>query len=222
MEKRKLVLGLFVFAVILDIVGIITGNQLMRFIFKPMIMLLLMMYYSVIVEPENRLYLAVLFFSFLGDVFLLFDSKINFILGLASFLIAHVLLIKIVVGVLKKSTMNQKIRAITPFAVIFFGLVFLLKDNLGELLIPVIIYAFIITVFGVVSFLNYLTEKSIPNLLLLGGATFFILSDSTLAINKFYQSEAYFPVFIMITYVLAEYLICRFMIFEGKKEVPLN
>ncbi len=217
MKKRKLILGLFVLAVVLDIVGIITGNQLMRFIFKPLIMLLLMMYYSVIVEPENKLYLAVLFFSFLGDVFLLFDSKMNFMLGLTSFLIAHILLIKIVVGMLKKPSISKKLIAIIPFAVIFFGLVFLLKNNLGELLIPVIIYALIITTFGVVSLLNYLTEKSVPNLLLLGGATFFILSDSTLAINKFYQSEAYFPVFIMITYVLAEYLICRFMILEGKK-----
>ena len=209
-------------AVVLDVIGILTGNQLMRFIFKPMIMLLLMFYYSVIIEPENKLYLAVLFFSFLGDVFLLFDSKTYFMLGLASFLIAHILLIKIVFGVLKKSSISQKITAAIPFAIIFFGLIFLLKDNLEGLLIPVIVYAFVITIFGVLALLNYLVDKTIPNLVLLGGALFFILSDSTLAINKFYQSEAYFPVFIMITYVLAQYLICRFMIFDGKKEVPLN
>ena len=222
MGNRKLILGIFVLVVALDVVGIITGNQLLRFIFKPMIMLVLMWYYSVIIEPENKLYLAVLFFSFLGDVLLLFDSQLNFMLGLAAFLIAHIMLIKIVVGVLKKSSISQKIMAIIPFALIFSGLLYLLKDNLGELLIPVIIYAFIITTFGVVSLLNYFTEKSVPNLLLLGGATFFILSDSTLAINKFYQSESYFPVFIMITYVLAQYLICKFMIFEGKKEVLSN
>ncbi len=120
MDKRKLILGLFVLVVVLDLIGILTGNQLMRFIFKPMIMLLLMMYYSVIVEPESKLYLAVLFFSFLGDVFLLFDSKMNFMLGLASFLMAHILLIKIVVGVLKKSSLSQKITAIIPFAIIFW------------------------------------------------------------------------------------------------------
>ncbi|MCF6279402.1 MAG: lysoplasmalogenase [Flavobacteriaceae bacterium] len=217
MEKRKLILGLFVLVVALDFIGILVGNQLIRFVFKPLIMLLLMAYYSIIVEPKNKLYLAVLLFSFLGDVFLLFDSNLNFMLGLASFLMAHILLIKIVVGVLKKSSVRQKITAITPFAIVLFGLIFLLKDNLGGLLIPVIVYAFVITTFGAISFLIFLTEKSIPNLLLLGGATFFILSDSTLAINKFYQSEAYFPVFIMITYVLAQYLICRFMIFEDKK-----
>lgn len=222
MDKRKLVLGVFFVVVILDVIGVITGNQLMRFIFKPMILLTLMLYYSLIIEPENKLYLAVLFFSFLGDVLLLFDSKLNFILGLVSFLLAHILLIKIILNVLKKSSIGQKVTAIIPFSIIFFGLVFLLKDNLGQLLIPVIAYASVICIFGILAFLNYLTEKTIPNLLLLGGATFFILSDSTLAINKFYQSESYFPVFIMITYVLAQYLICKFMISEGKKEVLSN
>lgn len=222
MSKRKLVLGLFFLVVILDVVGVITGNQLMRFIFKPMILLTLMLYYSLIIEPENKWYLTVLFFSFLGDVFLLFDSKLNFILGLVSFLLAHILLIKIILDVLKKSSISKKITAIIPFALIFSGLLYLLKDNLGELLMPVIVYASVICIFGVLAFLNYLTEKTIPNLLLLGGATFFILSDSTLAINKFYQSESYFPVFIMITYVLAQYLICKFMISEGKKEVLSN
>ena len=47
---------------------------------------------------------------------------------------------------------------------------------------------------------------------------FFIISDATLAINKFYQSESYFPVFIMVTYVLAQYLICKYMISRGVKE----
>jgi len=217
MKKNKLILGLFVLVSALDIIGIITDNQLMRFIFKPLIMLLLMMYYSFLVEPENKLYLAAIFFAFLGDVFLLFDSQLYFMLGLGAFLIGHILYIKIVAGLLKKSSINQKIMAIIPFAIIFVGLLYLLKDNLGELLIPVIIYAFVITTFGAISLLNYIIYKSKSNLILLGGALFFILSDSTLAINKFYQQESYFPVFIMTTYILAQYLICKFMIKSTKE-----
>jgi uncharacterized membrane protein YhhN len=218
MRNRKLIFGLFVLVVVLDLIGIITGNQLMRFIFKPMIILLLMTYYSLIIEPENKIYLAALFLCFIGDVMLLFDSKLNFILGLASFLIAHLLLIKIVAGKLLKSSATQKIKAIIPFAFIFTALIFLLKDNLGDLLIPVIVYALVISVFGVISLLNYLTKKNSASLFLVGGATFFILSDATLAINKFYEHQEYFPVFIMITYVLAQYMICKYMISHGNKE----
>ena len=221
MKKSKLILGLFILVSVFDIIGIITNNQLLRFIFKPLIMLLLMLYYSLIIEPENKTYLAAIFFAFLGDVFLLFNSQLSFMLGLGAFLIGHLLYIKIVAGLLKKSSFSQKLVAIIPFIIFFFGLLFLLKDSLGNLLITVIVYAFVITTFGAISLLNYLVDKSKANLILLGGALFFILSDSTLAINKFYESVTYFPAFIMITYIMAQYLICEFMIIKGKKEVPL-
>jgi uncharacterized membrane protein YhhN len=88
---------------------------------------------------------------------------------------------------------------------------YLLKDNLGGMLIPVIVYGLTISAFGVVALLNYMTEKSLTNLVLLGGALFFILSDSIIALGKFLQYEKYFPLLIMATYILAQYLICKFM-----------
>jgi uncharacterized membrane protein YhhN len=218
MRNRKLIFGVFILVVILDLIGIITGNQLLIFIFKPMIILLLMTYYSLIIEPENKMYLAALFLCFLGDVLLLFDSQLNFMLGLASFLIAHLLFIKIVAGRLTKSSMSQNIKAIMPFAFIFTALIFLLKDTLGDLLIPVVVYALVITSFGVISLLNYMTKKNVPSLFLVGGAAFFILSDATLAINKFYEHQEYFPIFVMITYVFAQYMICKYMITHENKE----
>jgi uncharacterized membrane protein YhhN len=177
-----------------------------------------MTYYSLIIEPENKMYLAALFLCFIGDVLLLFDSQLNFMLGLASFLIAHLLFIKIVAGRLTKSSMSQNIKAIMPFAFIFTALIFLLKDTLGDLLIPVVVYALVITSFGVISLLNYMTKKNVPSLFLVGGAAFFILSDATLAINKFYEHQEYFPIFVMITYVFAQYMICKYMITHENKE----
>jgi len=43
----------------------------------------------------------------------------------------------------------------------------------------------------------------------LAGATSFVVSDSLLAVNKFYQPFAYAGVFIMLTYCAAQYLIVR-------------
>ena len=212
MKNNKLVLGIFILVSALHLIGISMGNDNLRVITKPMIMLSLMIYYSVVVENENHLYLAALFFCFLGDVFLIFNTELNFILGLVSFLIAHILFIVIVSKLLKKSTTIQKITALIPFAILFAGLMYVLKDNLGGMLIPVIVYGATISAFGVVALLNYVTEKSVINLVLFGGALFFIISDSTIAIGKFLQYEAYFPLLIMATYILAQYLICKFMI----------
>ena len=212
MKKSKLVLGIFALASVLHIVGISTGNENLRVITKPMIILSLMIYYSLVVENENHLYLAALFFCFLGDIFLIFNTELNFILGLISFLIAHMLFIVIVVKLLKKSTTIQKLFSLLPFVILFSGLMYMLKDNLDGMLIPVIVYGLAISAFGAVTLLNYVTEKSATNLVLLGGALFFILSDSTIAMGKFIQFETYFPLLIMATYIVAQYLICRFMI----------
>ena len=212
MKNSKFILAIFILISALHLIGISTGNENIRVITKPLIVLSLMIYYSYVVENENHLYLAALFFCFLGDVFLIFNTELNFILGLVSFLIAHILFIVIVFKLLKKSTSIQKIISLIPFGIFFAGLMYMLKDNLGEMLLPVIVYGLTISAFGAVALLNYVAEKSAINLVLVGGALFFILSDGTIAIGKFLQYEAYFPLLIMATYILAQYLICKFMI----------
>ncbi len=43
------------------------------------------------------------------------------------------------------------------------------------------------------------------------GAVLFILSDSMIALFKFHDPKAIYPIATMITYVLAQYLIYQFM-----------
>jgi uncharacterized membrane protein YhhN len=60
--------------------------------------------------------------------------------------------------------------------------------------------------------LNYRKEQSTENLWLLIGAILFIFSDSLIAVDKFYQPNEIYGVSIMITYILAQFLICKAMI----------
>ena len=83
---------------------------------------------------------------------------------------------------------------------------------------PVIIYGLTISTFGAVSLLDFLNTKSKRSLLMLLGAIVFMISDSLLAINKFYYPTHIFEIFVMITYVLAQYLIYRSMILETEKK----
>ena len=216
MKKSKLSLILFIGVSILYVFGILIDNISLRFIFKPLILVSLMIYYSSSVQEKSQLFLAALFFSFLGDIFLLFESEINFILGLVSFLLAHIMFIVLVVRMLKKPSSKNGLIAFIPFVITFSGLLFLLKDSLGEMMIPVIIYGAVISIFGTVSLLNYLTSKTKESMFLLIGAVFFVLSDSVLAINKFYDSMAFYPLIVIVTYILAQYFICRFMIVKSK------
>ena len=78
--------------------------------------------------------------------------------------------------------------------------------------IPVIIYAVTISFFGIVSLILYLKAKTKISLLLLVGVLTFIASDTILALNLFYKKQSFYPLLIMMTYVLAQYLICRFVL----------
>ncbi|MDF1516475.1 MAG: lysoplasmalogenase family protein, partial [Lutibacter sp.] len=48
-------------------------------------------------------------------------------------------------------------------------------------------------------------------LIMLFGAVIFMISDSLLAINKFYNPAHILEIFVMITYVLSQYFIFRSM-----------
>lgn len=218
MNKKKLLFVLFIIVSLLYIIGTLLDNLTLRFVFKPLIILALMMYYSSSVKSKSKVYLAALFFSFFGDTMLLYETDISFMIGLISFLIAHVLFIIMVVRMLSKSEFKLKIASSIPFMISYGGLLFLLKDNLSDMFIPVAVYGFVISIFGSVSLLNYITFKNKEGLYLMVGSVLFVISDSILAINKFNQANEYFPIIIITTYILAQYLICKFAIIKTEQK----
>ncbi|MEN8123780.1 MAG: lysoplasmalogenase [Bacteroidota bacterium] len=213
MKTNKVTKGLTVlfFTVsILDIIGVALDNSLLQVIFKPMIMLSLIALYFYSVEKKNNGYILALAFSFLGDV-LLMDKSNLFLYGIAAFLMTQIIYIKLIIDQLGKTTLQQKIIAIFPFAIFIIVLLNVLKSNLNEFLIPVNIYGLTISIFGIVSLLNYISDRSQTSLILLVGAILFILSDSMIALHKFHEPKSIYPIATMITYVLAQYLIYWFI-----------
>lgn len=218
MNKIKIAFIVFLSVAVLDVIGVLFQIPILRLLFKPLILLSLIVLYSLSVSNSNKVYILALLFSFLGDVFLLFLGELNFILGLVSFLIAHLIFIKIIIKRIEKSSIKIIIGSSFLFFVIFCMLIYLLINSLGELLIPVIIYGLTISVFGTVAFIDYLNSKSQKSLWMLAGAIVFVLSDSVLAINKFYTQKLLFEVIVMSTYILAQFLIYRSMILENKSD----
>ena len=159
-----------------------------------------------------------LFFSFLGDVLLLGTGKLYFIFGLLFFLTAHVFYIVMVLKLLKKTRFSQILMASIPYLLIFISLLNVLYSGLGEMKIPVIVYAITISVFGMSSLILFLQNKSKTTLLLVLGVLIFITSDAVLALNMFYKKQSFYPLLIMVTYVMAQFLICKFVLLNSIKK----
>lgn len=160
----------------------------------------------------KKVLLSALLFSWIGDIILMFADKaeIYFILGLVSFLLSHVLYIVLFSRQPKTALKGNSVALYLGAILIlgyFFGMVGLLFPKLGPLQIPVIIYAAVITTMLFVAYKGNLTWEKPAAYFILAGAICFVISDSILAINKFYDTIAQSGFWIMSTYILAQYLI---------------
>lgn len=202
----------FILFCLIDFFGIYLDKQMMVNFAKPMLMITLFWYYYSNAKKLNKYFVLGLFFSFLGDILLLGTGEMYFVFGLLFFLIVHVFYIIMVFKIIQITKPKEFIIASVPFLLLFLVLMNVLYAGLGAMKIPVIIYAITISFFGIVSLILYLQAKTKISMLLLVGVLTFITSDTILALNLFYKKQSFYPLLIMMTYVLAQYLICRFVL----------
>lgn len=209
----KISLALFFFFLIasLDIFAVIMQYGELEMVVKPLITTSLVILYLLSVPRANFWYVLALFFAFCGDTLLLFKDQF-FLYGLTSFLVSHILLISITYRFLPQVSISRILSHSVPFITLLALLVYIIYPNLGDMLIPVIVYGIVISVFGIIALLIYKKERTPGNEWLFMGAFTFIASDSILALDKFYQSTKLLGIVIMVTYIVAQYLICKAMI----------
>ena len=87
------------------------------------------------------------------------------------------------------------------------GLFYVMLDGLHEMLIPVGIYMIVILSMATLAYCRKGIVSRLGYFYVLIGAIFFLVSDSILALNKFYQPQVYASISIMLTYALAQYFI---------------
>ena len=213
---RKLPLIAFIIFSLIDFFGIYLEKQWMIYLAKPMLMTTLFGYYYLNKKSDNLFFVLGLLFSLFGDLFLLGSGELYFILGLIFFLIAHVFYIIMVFKILLEIRLKDFMIAGIPYLLLFLILINVLYDGLGSMKIPVIIYAMTISFLGVFSLLLFLQSRTKTSLLLLFGVLIFITSDTILALNLFYEKQSFYPILIMTTYVMAQFLICKFVLYLNK------
>ncbi len=217
--KKEFWFFLFVVVFVTDLVAIQMNLDLVKFIFKPMIILSLIGYFisatRSISNKLKHLIILALIFSWMGDVLLMFESKhsLFFILGLSAFLLAHLFYIFFFHQVRIQRSIGGKVFLLIPTAIFYFVLMNVLEPYLGALKLPVRIYGVVICVMLVLALhMLYLKDKQAGKLFATG-ALLFVVSDTLLAINKFYISFSFAGLSIILTYGLAQFFIIKGSIF---------
>lgn len=212
---KSIPLFLFFLAVAGELIAQITGTGWLHLVSKPLIMVFLGLHYILGVSRDDRSWLVILgvVFSFLGDTFLMYDNvhEMYFMLGLGAFLCAHLFYLfayrEHSDRISKSGSQVSRVRLAFPVVLAGTGLIAILFPVLGDLQIPVIVYALVLMAM-VVSAIYRLGRTSFTSFcLVLFGAFLFMVSDSILAINKFLDTVALGGFWIMLTYISAQFLI---------------
>jgi len=207
--------GIFVIIAFANILAEFDFVPGLKMFVKPLICISLAIYLARNVNMNagfNRLIIAALFLSLFGDVFLLFagGSIYFFVYGLVAFLVAHFLYSIAFFRDFKNAPQAAKVYGhLMLFVMGVFSLTFYsyIRDYLNDLRIPVMAYMFVISIMAILAGYRYRRVNLLSFRLIYFGAICFVISDSTLAYNKFVEPFSYSGVAIMGTYMLAQYLI---------------
>jgi uncharacterized membrane protein YhhN len=185
---------------------------------KPGLMILLGIYFFNSVEkstlPFIKLALYALFFSWIGDVLLIFENL--FVFGLSFFLVAQVFYVlcyhKAVVRV-EDNKVTFVRRLFWTITLLFYGLVlfYYMQPHLGELRYPVFMYCISLILMGIFAVQRNGKTSAFSYSLVLSGALLFIISDSMIGLNIAGLMERK-GFYIMLTYILAQWFIVEGLI----------
>jgi uncharacterized membrane protein YhhN len=192
---------------------IVSGREDLAWFMKPFLIPLLILAVSFCGKfLTKRVLLWALFFSWIGDVILMFTDKgeLYFMCGLVAFLFSHLAYI-ILFSKQSRMTMYRN-KAVfwvgTTAIIVYLILLFsLLLPTLGDLKIPVLAYAIVLSTMLLFALKGYFKWNKPASIYILCGAIIFVSSDSILALNKFYAPIKFSSFLIMATYIIAQYLI---------------
>ena len=223
MSRLTALIIVYFLLAIAEIIGTHIDYLPLIFATKPLLMVTLFVWFylqtkeSVNSKFRNYLLLSIVF-AFGGDTFLMFlpFDEIFFLLGLGSFLIGQLFYVFAFSNSIAtpKGSFNKPI-GVAMLLIVFLSyyaiLMYALFPYLEDFLIPVLVYGVAVCAMGVSSGWR-LNKVSIESFMLVFiGAMLFVLSDTIIAVNQFLYKGNLLnaQVFIMITYVLAQYLIAK-------------
>ncbi|HPY53870.1 MAG TPA: lysoplasmalogenase [Treponemataceae bacterium] len=213
MKKFKTSLLPFLVVVMVYLTGMFVKSWTVEMITKPLLVGSLLFYFLIEAEgqcPDIKLWMVLaMVFCILGDTLLMFDrgDEFFFVLGLVAFLIGHIFYIFAFRKIKKKNQLGFHPLKSLLVLVYMVVILWLLLPGVNELKVPVVFYAAVISIMLI--FAVQLTKIGKFGWIIAIGALLFVISDSAIAINKFYTPIPKNGWIVTLTYIAAQFFIAR-------------
>lgn len=223
--KKILFTLLFIISVSGVFAGILLHVKWLDYLCKPLIMISIGGYFFM--NSKNidikvvRLAMFAFLFSLSGDSFLMFPEF--FIPGLASFLVAQILYMFLYQRTIKISGGKPHLRKNSAYLIgyVMYGFViYILLFNQIDLVLKIAVFIYMVALLGmsVMALNRYKTVPARSFNLVFYGSLFFVISDTLIALDKFLTPIPNNRIFVMSSYIAAQYLIMRGILEQFEKE----
>ena len=213
---------LFAVIVVVELLGRLLDNIQMEYFVKPLIMVWIAVYFLLFAKKSSFTVpvLLAFFFSWVGDNALMLSGRdeLFFYAGVGGFFCAQLAYIYTFARYSENGGKGYLQRK--PWLSVFFlayvgGVILLLFPGLEGMMKPVItLYAISLMLMSMMALNRSGRVGAASFRLVFIGSLLFLISDSMIAINKFYAAIPLAGFLIMITYISAQYLIMRGLILE--------
>lgn len=198
------------------------GYHTFEYFIKPWLMIWVALFFYLNTRGTGRsafIYLAFLF-SWVGDLFLMtaHSNEMLFYAGVGSFFLAQLSYIRVFIllpGTVTRGFVFAKPVRALPFLLYLVAMLALIMGGMKGIMIPVIIIYAVSLITMSMAALNRkgIVSKASSNLVF-AGSVLFVISDSMIAIDKFFTAIPKGSFLIMLTYFIAQYLIMQGLIRE--------
>jgi uncharacterized membrane protein YhhN len=177
--KKNPWLIVFIVALLTELIAVQLNDLRLQYIAKPLMIPALAAYFFTatkdIASTLKKWILLALFFSWTGDVILLFQEKrsIFFLLGLSSFLLAHIFYILLFHHIRIKENIKGKVWPLLIVAVYYFALISWLSPYLAEMKLPVRVYGVVISFMFMVAMHLLFIKNRVAGKWIVAGALLF-------------------------------------------------
>ncbi|MFI9624036.1 lysoplasmalogenase [Streptomyces sp. NPDC052042] len=202
----RALLAAFLVACAVDLVAVLGDVRIAALVAKPLLMPLLAGYAAARGGP--RLLVAALLFGWGGDVFLMLDGDLAFLLGMGSFAVGHVCYLWLF------GRARSSLAAAVAYAVVLAAAIALLWPGLpAELRIPMVGYSLLLTA-------TAYRAGVLGRYAAVGGALF-LLSDALIAVGVAdWPALPAHGFWIMLTYIAAQFLLTAGALAPGTHPWP--
>lgn len=224
MKATKYSFGIFCLISVAYLVCTLSGYDDATFYLKPLLLPPLIA--AVLTSGFRLKWLLIvgLIFCWAGDILLLFAARdpLFFISGLSAFLIGHVFYILLFTRMIRQTGRATRFSIPVALGLLMYIAAFylLVGNDLGDMVLPVMVYAFVISVMLYQAIILSRGKQWSPYRLLVAGALSFVISDTILAVHKFHTPLPASGLLIMSTYIFAQGAIVRACVAGATKAYP--